>query len=94
MTVTAALDSLSRIFFIGLGILTIVDYLRHPDAIRRDVALLFGLLALPFISQLIVQLTGQPESPLAAFFSIIGLVLEPYLMLRLVGYLRSIPPLY
>jgi signal transduction histidine kinase len=92
MTVTAALDSLSRIFFIALGILTIIDYLRHKDAIRRDVALLFGLLALPFISQLIVQLTGKPESPLAAFLSIIGLVLEPYLMLRLVGYLRPIPP--
>lgn len=91
MTVTAALDSLSRIFFIGLGILTIMDYLRHRDAIRRDVALLFGLLTLPFISQLIVQLTGQPQSGIGTFFSLIGLLLEPYLMLRLVGYLRSIP---
>jgi signal transduction histidine kinase len=91
MSLSNALEVLSRIFFIALGIITIIDYLRHRDAIRRDVALLFGLLALPFLVQLIVQFTGQPESQLGTLLSIIGLVLEPYLLLRLIRYLRSLP---
>ncbi len=91
MSFNDGLDLLTHVFFIALGVLTIVDFLRHRDAIRRDVALLFCFLALPFFVQLSATLSGQAASEGANSIAIIGLVLEPYLLLRVARHLRSMP---
>ncbi len=91
MTVGAALDLLTHVFFVALGVLTIVDFIRHRDGVRRDVALLFCFLALPFFVQLLAILNGQEVSEGANSIAIIGLVLEPYLLLRVARHLRSMP---
>lgn len=91
ISVTDALDLLMHMFFVALGVLTIVDFLRHRDAVRRDVALLFCFLSLPFLIQLIAALNGQAVSEGANSIAIIGLVLEPYFLLRVARHLRSMP---
>ncbi len=80
------------VIFISLGILAIVDYLRHRNGTRRDIALMFGVLAIPFLLQLVDRIGSEDEiSPVARMIGIIALILEPYLLLRLVRYLRSMP---
>jgi hypothetical protein len=85
------LDILIHIVFILLGVLAIVDYLRRRNGTRRDVALMFGILAIPLLLQLIARFNGEEVSGGAQTLSVIALVLELYLLLRLVRYLRSMP---
>ena len=91
MSATDFLDVLIHIVFISLGVLAIVDYLRRRNGTRRDVALMFGILAIPFLLQLIARIKEEEVSAGAQALSVIALVLEPYLLLRLVRYLRSMP---
>lgn len=85
------LDILIHIVFISLGILSIIDYFRYKDETRRDVALMFGILAIPFTLQLIARINEEEISTGAQIASVMALVLEPYLLLRLVRYLQSMP---
>ncbi len=91
MSANDALDLFAHIFFVALGAIALVDFVRHRDVIRRDVALLFGLLAIPFLIQLIARINGQEVSKSANDIAILALLFEPYLVLRLVRYLRSMP---
>src|ERR1700709_2474397 len=91
MSVTDFLDIVIHIVFISLGVLAIVDYFRHRNGTRRDIALMFGILAVPFLLQLIARVKGEEVSAGAQILSVIALVLEPYLLVRLVRYLRSMP---
>ena len=85
------LDILIHVVFIALGVIAVLDYLRRRNETRRDVALLFGILAIPLLLQLIARLRGEEVSAGAQAVSVLALVLEPYLLLRLVRYLRSMP---
>lgn len=92
MSATDFLYIIIHIIFILLGALAIVDYFRHRSGTRRDIALMFGILAIPFVFQLIARLRGEEVSEGAQILSVTALVLEPYLLLRLVRYLQSTPP--
>jgi signal transduction histidine kinase len=57
MSVNELLLLLTRIFFVGLALITSVDFIRHRDKIRRDVALVFLSLSFNIILTLIVNAT-------------------------------------
>lgn len=85
------LDILIHVVFVSLGVLAVLDYLRRRNETRRDVALMFGILAIPLLLQLIARIRGEDVSAGAQAISVLALVLEPYLLLRLVRYLQSMP---
>src|SRR5690606_15945085 len=82
-----------QLLFISLGFVTIVDYLIYRGQIRRDIALLFGCLAFLFLAQIITS-TGDPQYQWVGLIGVMALVTQPYLLLRLVRYFRSVPTLY
>jgi hypothetical protein len=91
MGIQDILDVPIELTFIALGALAVIDFFRHRDQIRRDVALLFGTLAVPSLVQVIARIYGVEISD-GNSLAIIALILEPYLLLRLVRYLRAVPP--
>lgn len=77
--------------FIVLSIVTAIDWIRHRDEIRRDIALMFGSLGLV----LLLQVMGRVTGPLPTWIQILGaafLIAQPYLLLRLVQYFRPVSP--
>ncbi len=90
MLVTELLMLLTRIFFVLLAALTLTDYVRHKDRIRRDIALVFVALSSSIIINLILGLFGL-TLPFVAKIGQVGLISQPYLLLRLVSYFRRVP---
>lgn len=90
MTVTELLTHLTRITFVLLFVVTTIDYLRHRDKIRRDVALVFLCLSANTIVLFLVSLVGFRASWLSQVGAV-ALIAQPYLLLRLVGYFRAVP---
>jgi signal transduction histidine kinase len=91
----SAIDFLTltaQLFFILLGGITVVDYLRYRDNTRRDIALMFSALATPFVIQVFTSISGHQISWLNRL-GILVLVAQPYLLLRLVQHFRSVTPL-
>lgn len=96
MTVNELLTVLTQAFFIILSILTLWLYLRQPNDIRRDIALTFGALAIPFYVQVLVPLLMPLSVEVLitlGMLSFFGLLAQPYLLLRLVCYFRPVPTL-
>jgi signal transduction histidine kinase len=93
MLVTELLMLLTRIFFVLLAGLTVFDYLRHRERIRLDIALVFVALSSSIIISVVLGLFGLTTADLPLFAKIgqIGLVSQPYLLLRLVSYFRRLP---
>src|SRR4051794_38687853 len=91
MLVTDLLVQLTRIFFVVLSILTVVDYLRHRDRTRRDIALVFVALASSTLISVFLQITGLQPQLWTTLLGEIGVVSQPFLLLRLVAYFRTIP---
>jgi hypothetical protein len=47
MSASDLLTFVTQGFFIVLNVVTIIDFLRHRDAARRDIALMFSSLGVP-----------------------------------------------
>jgi PAS domain S-box-containing protein len=92
MSANELLSLLMHLLFIFLGVVTLIEYIRHRDKTRRDIALMFGSLATLYVLQDIVRITGI-ESQLLSTLAICALVAQPYLLLRLVLYFRPVPTL-
>ena len=92
MNADELLTLLTELFFVLLSVVTIVDYLRHRDGVRRDVALMFGSLGLPFLVQVVGLISKQPTAQWVTVVSSMALIAEPYLLLRLVQYLDPTTP--
>jgi PAS domain S-box-containing protein len=91
MSANDLLNWLMQLFFVFLGVVTVVAYVRYRDQTRRDVALMFGVLAVPFIIQVFQKITGNQM----AWLSTIGtmaLTAQPFLLLRLVDYFSPVSP--
>ncbi|MBX3083251.1 MAG: hypothetical protein KF716_16585 [Anaerolineae bacterium] len=84
------LNLVNQLFFSGLALVALFDYVRHRDINRRDVALLFCALGIPFAEGLIARVYGQPLPTWAGIIGLVALLIEPYAMLRVVNYLRPI----
>lgn len=90
MTANDLLMLVTRLFFILLGIITVVDFLRHRDTVRREIALMFSLIALPFLVQVYENVTSTKIVWLDQL-GFIAFISQPYLSLRLARYYRSTP---
>lgn len=75
--------------FIALGVVTALNFLHHRDRIRRDIALLFGSLALPMAIALLSSLGELPGW--VEVLGVLPLLAQPYLILRVVGHLQPVP---
>ncbi|MBX3064217.1 MAG: PAS domain S-box protein [Anaerolineae bacterium] len=91
MTANELLNVVIQIFFILLGIVTVVDFLRHRDAGRRDIALLFSLFAALFVIPIAAYIVGQGTIIWSQVLTTCVFSLEPYILLRLLRYLRPVP---
>lgn len=90
MTANELLALVTELFFIALGLITVVDFLRHRDTTRRDIAVTFSVLALPFLARLYENSVGQ-RPVLLDQISLIALLSQPYLSLRLANYYYRVP---
>ncbi len=80
---------LSQLFFLLLGIITLIDYLRYRTHIRRDVALMFGAIALPVAGGMLSEVVDMPGW--FTTYQLLPLIAQPYLLIRVVYYLKSLP---
>ncbi len=92
LTVNEFLSYITQIAFVGLGILSLLDYLRLRGKTRRDIALMFASLATAVGLSFVNGLLDQPSSILG-LLALWALIAQPYLLLRLVGYFRPLPRL-
>src|SRR5690349_17886875 len=93
MLVTEFFQLLTRVFYVLLAALTVTDYLRHRERMRFDIALVFLALSSSIIISLILGLFGlkPTDVPIVSKIGQIGLISQPYLLLRLVSYFRPLP---
>jgi PAS domain S-box-containing protein len=87
------LQALTRGVFILVFCLTLLDFLRWRDAPRFDVAALFGGLALVIVLQILRDLTPIALPTWATTLSVLALLAQPYLLLRVLGQFRAVPRL-
>jgi signal transduction histidine kinase/DNA-binding response OmpR family regulator len=92
MDTSDLLSFLARFFFLLLGLVTTINYLRYQGETRRDIALMSGSLATPFLIQIFTRTTGVQSEWLDVLGSV-ALLTQPYLLLRLAQYFYAIPPL-
>lgn len=90
MTANELLALVTELFFVALGFITVVDFLRHRDTTRRDIAVTFSVLALPFLARIYENSVGQ-RFALLEQISLIALLSQPYLSLRLANYYYRTP---
>jgi PAS domain S-box-containing protein len=89
VSVNQFLSLLSQLFFLVLGVVTVIDFIRNRDSVRRDIALMFGSIAIPVAASLFRRVTDI-EGGLTAY-AVLPLVAQPYLLVRLVQYLSPVP---
>ena len=80
---------LTEIAFVGLGIMSLFEYLRFRGRARRDIALMFASLAVAIGLGIVNRLLDQP-SLLITVIGLMSITAQPYLMLRLVRYYRPL----
>src|SRR5258708_6919703 len=90
MTAIDLLTLLAQVFFALLSLVSIIDFLRHRDIARRDIALMFTSLGVPISVPPFIKLLGFHVSWLSAAITA-ALIAHPYLMLRLLRFFRPVP---
>jgi signal transduction histidine kinase len=80
----------TRVTYIVLGLITLIDLIRWRDRARLDIALLFVTLALIVILQEFIAL-GSAQAFWLAKFNQLALMAHPYLLLQLVEHFRPVP---
>ncbi len=91
LTANELLSHITQIAFVGLGILSLLDYFRLRGKARRDIALMFASLAVALGLGFVNQLLDEPN-PVLGLIAICALIAQPYLLLRLVRYFRPLSP--
>ncbi|HVU11406.1 MAG TPA: GAF domain-containing protein, partial [Phototrophicaceae bacterium] len=76
-------------FFLVLSAVAILDYVHYRDGARRDIALMICSLGLPIGLPLVTKVLGVQVFWLEIVGDL-GLVAQPYLMIRLVRYFRPV----
>ena len=90
MRVEELLTLVTQGTFLLIALLTSVDFLRHRDRTRLDIALMFGALAALIVIQRIPAIIGVQVAWLSTAGAIL-LLSQPYLLLRLVQHFRHVP---
>jgi signal transduction histidine kinase len=89
MSINDFLTLATQVTIVLIAALTLVDFLRHRDRSRLDIALLFVALAYIVAVQRINTLVAEPISWLSITTQI-ALLAHPFLLLRLVAHFRPI----
>ncbi len=89
MTISTFLQTIIQAFFIVLNVVAVFDYLRHRDAARRDIALMISSLGIP-IGLPLIPTALEVSAPWLGTIGNLVLVMQPYLILRLVRYFRPV----
>jgi|GEM_PF-1889591 len=84
------LSYVTRAAFLLLALLAVIDFLRHRNAVRLNIALAFNSFAPSVIIQIIRGLTGF-HTPWLSTLGSIAVVAHPYIFLWLVKGFRSVP---
>src|SRR4051812_37965052 len=90
MLVSDFISELSRLTFILLAAVTAWDLARHRDRTRLDIFLLFGTLAFSTLVTEIVGLTGAILPPWWTRVNTMLIMLQPFLLVRLVDHFRPV----
>src|SRR5687768_13382659 len=85
-----SLEILVELVFIAILVVTLVDFLRHRSRIRLDIFLMFACLMLPALAQQAAAVFGVTNE-LFAILTVIGFIVQPLLLLRLVQHFRAVP---
>ncbi len=88
MDLTRFVQLVTQATLVAVAVLTLVDYLRHRDRARLDIALMAGDLAVLFVLQ--GFLNARPLGDLLRRAATVLLLTQPYLLLRLVGDFRPV----
>src|SRR5260221_8730882 len=90
MTAIDLLTLVAQVFFALLCLVSIIDFIRHRDIARRDIALMFTSLGVPISVPPLIKLLGIQVPWLSAATTAV-LIAHPYIMLRLLRFFRPIP---
>jgi len=90
MLLSDFIAELSRLTFILLAAVTAWDLVRHPDRTRLDIFLLFGTLAFSTLVGEFARLTGITLPPWWTRVSTMLIMLQPFLLVRLVDHFRPV----
>ncbi|MCC6607199.1 MAG: response regulator [Anaerolineae bacterium] len=84
------LDLLTQLFFLLLGLVTAINYIRYGGETRRDIALMAGSLSATFLVHIIEPFIGLPPLWIDVLGAV-ALMAQPFLLLRLAQYFHDIP---
>ena len=76
--------------FIVIFAVTAIEFAKHRDRSRLEIALMFGSLALIILEQGLSQLTGLRAREITLLSTLVILT-QPFLLLRLVGHFSRVP---
>ncbi|HVU15217.1 MAG TPA: ATP-binding protein [Phototrophicaceae bacterium] len=88
LTISDLLTRIIQLAFVGLGILSLTDYLRYSGQVRRDIALMFGSLAVAIGLGMVSDLL-RISSAFLSLIATCAILAQPYLLLRLVAYFHQ-----
>lgn len=90
MTIQEFLTHLARASYLLIALITWVEFLRHRERTRLDIALMFGALGLAVLIQESTDLASVEAHWLSALGSL-AVIAQPYLLLRLVEHFQPVP---
>lgn len=88
--INALLESTTKLVFIALGFIALIEYLRYRGEQRRDILLMFGSIALTLVVSAIDDVFGNSSGVLSTIGFLI-LVTQPYWLIRLTQYFHRVP---
>jgi signal transduction histidine kinase len=92
MTVDDLLNLVTQGFFLLVAVLTLADLIRRRDRLRLDIALPFNALAIILLTGLLEDANVIDTTPeWLDLLGLLGLLAQPYLLLRLVMHFRPVP---
>lgn len=90
MLLVEGLTLIIQICFVLLAVASIIHFARRRDAVRRDIALFFTSIALP-LGIPVFNLITNTQIEFLTYIGGFVLITQPYLIIRLVQYLRFLP---
>ena len=84
------LNLFTKIVFLSLAVLALVDYIRYRDNVRLDILFMFGGFALLFAATIVKPRQTETSLNITTLLALTGLLAQPYLFLRLARHFRDI----
>ena len=92
MSITDLLNVALNLGFLAVFAFTLADYLRHREPVRRAIVLVFLSLIVVLFTPIITAVVPAAR-PILGLATVLGLLIQPVLVLWLVSYVRPVPRL-